>query len=147
MGNCCTKQDVIEIDSARSTQGSSSHRNSSILFEKFSKQTDYKKKYEYIQMLGSGSFGKVRLYVDRQCKTLRYAIKTLKKDFLNKHMIDSIEREVDILRSLDHPNIVKYFETYEDDHFIHIVMEYIPGDNLFKVITNKKYFIFSSKRF
>ena len=145
MGNCCTKQDVIEIDSARSTQGSSSHRNSSILFEKFSKQTDYKKKYEYIQMLGSGSFGKVRLYVDRQCKTLRYAIKTLKKDFLNKHMIDSIEREVDILRSLDHPNIVKYFETYEDDHFIHIVMEYIPGDNLFKVITNKKYFKFTEK--
>ena len=145
MGNCCTKQDVIEIDSARSTQGSSSHRNSSILFEKFSKQTDYKKKYEYIQMLGSGSFGKVRLYVDRQCKTLRYAIKTLKKDFLNKHMIDSIEREVDILRSLDHPNIVKYFETYEDDHFIHIVMEYIPGDNLFKLITNKKYFKFTEK--
>ena len=145
MGNCCTKQDVIEIDSARSTQGSSSHRDSSILFEKFSKQTDYKKKYEYIQMLGSGSFGKVRLYVDRQCKTLRYAIKTLKKDFLNKHMIDSIEREVDILRSLDHPNIVKYFETYEDDHFIHIVMEYIPGDNLFKVITNKKYFKFTEK--
>ena len=145
MGNFCTKQDVIEIDSARSTQGSSSHRNSSILFEKFSKQTDYKKKYEYIQMLGSGSFGKVRLYVDRQCKTLRYAIKTLKKDFLNKHMIDSIEREVDILRSLDHPNIVKYFETYEDDHFIHIVMEYIPGDNLFKVITNKKYFKFTEK--
>ena len=145
MGNCCTKQDVIEIDSARSTQGSSSHRNSSILFEKFSKQTDYKKKYEYIQMLGSGSFGKVRLYIDKECKSLRYAIKTLKKDFLNKHMIDSIEREVDILRSLDHPNIVKYFETYEDDHFIHIVMEYIPGDNLFKVITNKKYFKFTEK--
>ena len=144
MGNCCARQEVVELESARSTSGSS-HRNSSILFEKFSKQTDYKKKYEYIQMLGSGSFGKVRLYVDRQCKTLRYAIKTLKKDFLNKHILDSIEREVDILRSLDHPNIVKYFETYEDDHFIHIVMEYIPGDNLFKLITNKKYFKFTEK--
>ena len=145
MGNCCTKQDVIEIDSARSTQGSSSHRNSSILFEKFSKQTDYKKKYEYIQMLGSGSFGKVRLYVDRQCKTLRYAIKTLKKDFLNKHMIDSIEREVDILRSLDHPNIVKYFETYEDECYLHIVMEYIAGDNLFRVLTDQKGFKFTER--
>ena len=144
MGNCCARQEVVELESARSTSGSS-HRNSSILFEKFSKQTDYKKKYEYIQMLGCGAFGKVRLYVDRQCKSFRYAIKTLKKDYFNKHILDSIEREVDILRSLDHPNIVKYFETYEDDHFIHIVMEYIPGDNLFKLITNKKYFKFTEK--
>ena len=144
MGNCCRKQEVIEIDSARSTSGSS-NRNSSILFEKFSKQTDYRKKYEYIQMLGSGSFGKVRLYVDKKCKSLRYAIKTLKKDYFNKHVLDSIEREVDILRSLDHPNIVKYFETYEDEHFIHIVMEYIPGDNLFKIISNKRYFNFTEK--
>ena len=144
MGNCCGKNEVIEAESVRSTTGSS-HRNSSILFEKFSKQTDYKKKYEYIQILGSGAFGKVRLYVDRQCKSMRYAIKTLKKDFFNKHNLESLEREVDILRSLDHPNIVKYFETYEDDHFIHIVMEYIPGDNLFKVITNKKYFKFTEK--
>ena len=50
MGNCCARQEVVELESARSTSGSS-HRNSSILFEKFSKQTDYKKKYEYIQML------------------------------------------------------------------------------------------------
>ena len=69
MGNCCARQEVVELESARSTSGSS-HRNSSILFEKFSKQTDYKKKYEYIQMLGCGAFGKVRLYVDRQCKRL-----------------------------------------------------------------------------
>ena len=144
MGNCCGKNEVIEAESQKSTTGSS-HRNSSILFEKFSKQTDYKKKYEYIQILGSGAFGKVRLYVDRHCKSMLYAIKTLKKDFFNKHNLESIEREVDILRSLDHPNIVKYFETYEDDHFIHIVMEYIPGDNLFKVITNKKYFKFTEK--
>ena len=144
MGNCCGKNEVIEAESQKSTTGSS-HRNSSILFEKFSKQTDYKKKYEYIQILGSGAFGKVRLYVDRHCKSMLYAIKTLKKDFFNKHNLESIEREVDILRSLDHPNIVKYFETYEDDHFIHIVMEYIPGDNSFKVITNKKYFKFTEK--
>ena len=144
MGNCCGKNEVIEAESVRSTTGSS-HRNSSILFEKFSKQTDYKKKYEYIKILGSGAFGKVRLYVDRQCKSMRYAIKTLKKDFFNKHNLESLEREVDILRSLDHPNIVKYFETDEDEHFIHIVMEYIPGDNLFKVITNKKYFKFTEK--
>ena len=145
MGNvCCGNQEVMEAESAKSTS-ESSHRNSSIILGKISKQQNYKKKYEYIQMLGSGAFGKVRLYIDRECKSLRYAIKTLKKDFFNKHSLESIEREVDILRSLDHPNIVKYFETYEDDFYIHIVMEYIPGYNLFKLLTNKKYFKFTEK--
>ena len=40
---------------------------------------------------------------------------------------------------------IKYFETYEDEHFLHIVMEYIPGDNLFKMITNKSYVSFTEK--
>ena len=135
MGNCCGKNQVIDGESIRTSP--SSKRSSSIILENFSKQTDYKKKYEYIQMIGCGSFGKVRLFLDRQCKVFKYAIKTLKKDYFNKHNLESIIREVDILRSLDHPNIVKYFETYEDENYIHIVMEYIPGDNLFKVITNK----------
>jgi calcium-dependent protein kinase len=96
-------------------------------------------------MLGNGGFGKVRLYRDKLSKELKFAIKTLKKDFLNPHSLKSLEEEVSILRTLDHPNIVKYFETYEDDFYIHIVMEYIPGDNLFKVITNRKYNQFSEK--
>jgi calcium-dependent protein kinase len=120
-------------------------RRGSIFLEKFSKQADYKKKYEYISMLGNGGFGKVRLYRDKLSKELKFAIKTLKKDFLNPHSLKSLEEEVSILRTLDHPNIVKYFETYEDDFYIHIVMEYIPGDNLFKVITNRKYNQFSEK--
>jgi len=78
MGNCCGKLEVVEIDSARSTTGSS-NRNSSILFEKFSKQTDYRKKYEYIQMLGSGSFGKVRLYVDKKMQKFKICNKNIKK--------------------------------------------------------------------
>jgi calcium-dependent protein kinase len=142
MGACCNKRENLTITNRRS---SISSRRGSILFEKFSKQSDYKKKYEYINMIGNGGFGKVRLYRDKNCKDFKYAIKTLKKDFLNPHSIQSIIEEVNILRGLDHPNIVKYFETYEDDLYIHIVMEYIPGDNLFKMVTNRNYTKFGEK--
>lgn len=141
MCGCCTSNNIVELNKTQST----SHRSSSIIFDKFSKVGDYKKKYEYISTIGNGTFGKVRLYRDRKCKSISYAIKTLKKDIFNRHSIDSIKREVEILRSLDHPNIVKYFETYEDDIYLHIVMEYIPGDNLFKMITNKTYVNFTEK--
>src|SRR5690242_8319650 len=125
---CCSKRENLTLNSRRASLAS---RKGSILLEKFSKQADYKKKYEYISMLGNGGFGKVRLYRDKGNKELKFAIKTLKKDFLNPHNIRALQGEVDILRTLDHPNIVKYFETYEDDFYINIVMEYIPGDNLF----------------
>ena len=137
MGNCCQHPEVVETQSNRSTTANTSRRNSSIIFDKYSKQKDFRKKYEYISLIGNGSFGKVRLFVERECKSFKYAIKTIKKDIFNPYNIQCIKREIDILRSLDHPNIVKYFETYEDENYLHIVMEYIPGDNLFQVLTEK----------
>ena len=137
MGSCCQHPEVIETQSNKSTTANSSRRNSSFIFDKYSKQKDFRKKYEYISLIGSGSFGKVRLFVERECKSFKYAIKTIKKDFFNQYHIKSLKNELEILRSLDHPNIVKYFETYEDEKYLHIVMEYIPGDNLFKVLTEK----------
>jgi calcium-dependent protein kinase len=142
MGGCCNKRDNMAVTTRR---GSTASRKGSIFIEKISKLEDYKRKYEYISMLGNGGFGKVRLYRDRHVKELKFAIKTLKKDYLNENNIKSLRDEVQILAQLDHPNIVKYFETFEDDFYIHIVMEYIPGDNLFKVVTNKKYNHFTEK--
>ena len=46
-----------------------------------------------------------------------------------------IIEEVGILNRLDHPNIVKYFETYDDNRYMYLVMEYIKGQQLFEKIT------------
>ena len=39
-----------------------------------------------------------------------------------------------ILTKLDHPNIVKYYETYDDVKYMYLVMEYCPGGELFDKI-------------
>lgn len=49
--------------------------------------------------------------------------------------IDMIMEEVAILNQLDHPNIVKYYETYNDQKYIYLVMELISGKPLFDRIT------------
>lgn len=136
---CCNSPRVIE--NKKNTKISKKkfiNKKNSILLDKISKVTDFKKKYEFISVLGSGGFGKVRLFRDRVCPEMKYAIKTLKKNFFNGHAIDSIVREVSIIMQLDHPNIVKYFETFEDEHYIHIVMEFIPGESLFCILWNNK---------
>ena len=62
------------------------------------------------------------------------AIKVLDKQKLSEN-IECIMEEVAILNKLDHPNIVKYFETYDDTKYIYLVMEYISGCQLFDKIT------------
>ena len=93
------------------------------------------------QVIGTGAFGKVYKTYRKKDKTSSVAIKVLDKVAL-QNSLEQIMREVQILNSVDHPNIVKYFETYDDKTNLFLVMEYIQGVELFEAIThaNKKRF-------
>jgi len=41
-----------------------------------------------------------------------------------------LKRELNILRNLDHPNVARFYETYEDEYYVHFVMEYCDGGDL-----------------
>ncbi len=66
------------------------------------------------------------------------AIKVISKAKLSREEIDALHDEVAILQKLDHPNIVKYYETYDDVKFIYLVMELCPGGELFDKITKNQ---------
>jgi serine/threonine protein kinase len=72
----------------------------------------------------------------------KVAIKVMNKNKLKDHL-DAIQEEVSILTRLDHPNIVKYYETYIDDKYIYLVMEYIGGGELFDKIAQQENQVFS----
>ena len=93
-------------------------------------------------MLGAGAFGKVFKACNNHDKSRLVAIKVLDKVKLAKN-INNIIQEVTYLNSLDHPNIVKYYETYNDEKFIYLVMEYIPGKPLFEKIIDQPANMFS----
>ena len=46
-------------------------------------------------------------------------------------------KEISIMRQLDNPNIVNLYEVYEDDDFIHLVLEYIRGGDLRYIVKLK----------
>ena len=78
-------------------------------------------------------------------KTSLVAIKVLDKHKL-ADKIDSIMNEVSILNNLDHPNIVKYFETYDDKKYLYLVMEFVKGKTLLKEITDHEVDEFTEKK-
>ena len=56
-----------------------------------------------------------------------FAVKIINKEKMNEEELIGLQNEVEILTQLDHPNIVKLFEIFEDDDFFYMVMEMLTG--------------------
>lgn len=69
----------------------------------------------------------------------KFAVKIVEKNVI-KEDIKLLKREIDIMKKVDHPNILKHFEIYEDDVNVYIVMELIHGSELFDRIVDKGYY-------
>ena len=63
-----------------------------------------------------------------------YAIKSISNRNLTKKDYEDLVKEVDIISGLDHPNIIKFYETYHDEYFFHIVMELCKGKEVYSKI-------------
>ena len=56
------------------------------------------------------------------------------KEKIESDVLSVIRRELEILRQLDHPNVIKYYDVYEDKRYIHVVMELCKGGDLLSSI-------------
>lgn len=91
--------------------------------------------YTFIRLIAKGSFSRVKLaYKNNDGESFKYGIKIVNKKGICILVKNSILNELGILATLDHPNIVKIFEVYEDEHNYYIVMEYLGGGTLLRVI-------------
>ena len=93
--------------------------------------------FEAIKVIGRGAFGEVRL-----CRRKDeapgpdaeiYAIKVLrKKEMRQKDQVAHVRAERDVMRTAaaGNPWVVKLFSSFDDDEFLYLVMEYLPGGDL-----------------
>eukprot|EP00928_Gymnodinium_smaydae_P078731 TRINITY_DN62820_c0_g1_i1.p1 TRINITY_DN62820_c0_g1~~TRINITY_DN62820_c0_g1_i1.p1 ORF type:complete len:546 (-),score=139.23 TRINITY_DN62820_c0_g1_i1:226-1863(-) len=89
------------------------------------------------RVLGQGSYGSVRKVVHRVTGEVR-AVKTVMKTKAEK--LTRLQREIAIMKRLDHPNIVNLIETFEDAKAVHLAMELCQGGELFERIIEAKCF-------
>ena len=87
------------------------------------KEGDVYKFYYPESVLGEGAFGKVLKVVHKGSGLLR-AMKVLKRDKLredSQYNIGRLFEEFSILRELDHPNIIKLYEVFQDEHHWYMI--------------------------
>lgn len=60
-----------------------------------------------------------------------YALKSIQLRLVEAKYLDELRNEIAVLRSLDHPNIVKAYEVYETRRNIYVLMEYCSGGDLY----------------
>lgn len=100
---------------------------------------DLKETYNIDQnVLGSGSYGKVFKASDKKDGSMQIAIKVINKQKLDPDDLESLKNEVRLMQQVDHPNIVKYYETYDDSKYIYLCMELCTGGELFEKVTKRK---------
>ena len=86
-------------------------------------------KYEIIRELGSGSYGKVYLARTKRSGE-QVAVKEIKLSDQSPSESAKAAKEVNLLKSLKHPHIVRLIDSVQDKNTMYIVMEYVDGGDL-----------------
>eukprot|EP00929_Paragymnodinium_shiwhaense_P058567 TRINITY_DN2932_c0_g2_i1.p1 TRINITY_DN2932_c0_g2~~TRINITY_DN2932_c0_g2_i1.p1 ORF type:complete len:525 (+),score=165.30 TRINITY_DN2932_c0_g2_i1:97-1575(+) len=89
------------------------------------------------KILGEGSYGTVSRATNRSTQVVR-AVKSISKAQMKN--IERFKQEIAIMKLMDHPNIIRLFETFADHRNIYLVMELCTGGELFDRIIDVGHF-------
>ncbi|GAA5881644.1 hypothetical protein JCM16303_005525 [Sporobolomyces ruberrimus] len=96
--------------------------------------------YILLQTLGEGEFGKVKLGVHGERWGEDVAIKLIKRGNVDTAQRgEKVRREIEVLKMVRHPNIVRLYDVIETEKYIGIVLEYASGGELFDHILAHRY--------
>ncbi|XP_061043399.1 serine/threonine-protein kinase 36 isoform X2 [Eubalaena glacialis] len=89
-------------------------------------------KYHVLEMIGEGSFG--RVYKGRRKYSAQVvALKFIPKLGRSEKELRNLQREIEIMRGLRHPNIVHMLDSFETDKEVVVVTDYAEGE-LFQIL-------------
>ena len=84
--------------------------------------------------IGEGTFGKVKIGLHETTRA-KVAVKILEKSkIVDVSDAERVQREIHILKIVQHPHVVQLYEIIETDKKLYLIMEYASGGELFDYI-------------
>jgi len=120
------------------------HKDNNVMLEwsdYLRKLLQYRNIFEYYTLntiLGEGSQGEV-FYSENLKTREEVAVKILKKKSEAKSNWASIKSEIDIMKNVNHPNIIRFIDNFENSEYNFIVMEYLKYGSLQKFLNEQKF--------
>ncbi|OCF37577.1 STE/STE11 protein kinase [Kwoniella heveanensis BCC8398] len=93
-------------------------------------------------LIGAGSFGSVFLGMDAHSgllmavKQVELPTGSARNEERKQSMVSALEREIELLKELQHDNIVQYLDSSADANFLNIFLEYVPGGSVAALLSN-----------
>lgn len=92
--------------------------------------------YEVVKVIGRGAFGEVQLVRHKSTRQV-YAMKLLSKfEMIKRSDSAFFWEERDIMAFANSPWVVQLFYAFQDDRYLYMVMEYMPGGDLVNLMSN-----------
>ncbi|MED6196346.1 hypothetical protein PIB30_046643 [Stylosanthes scabra] len=93
--------------------------------------------FELLTMIGKGAFGEVRVCREKTTGQV-YAMKKLKKsEMLRRGQVEHVRAERNLLAEVDSNCIVKLYCSFQDDEYLYLIMEYLPGGDMMTLLMRK----------
>ncbi|MBA0669834.1 hypothetical protein Goklo_024750, partial [Gossypium klotzschianum] len=93
--------------------------------------------FELLTIIGKGAFGEVRICREKTTGQV-YAMKKLKKsEMLRRGQVEHVKAERNLLAEVDSNCIVKLYFSFQDDDFLYLIMEYLPGGDMMTLLMRK----------
>ncbi|KAF4106905.1 serine/threonine-protein kinase BRSK2 isoform X3 [Onychostoma macrolepis] len=92
--------------------------------------------YRLEKTLGKGQTGLVKLGI--HCITgQKVAVKIVNREKLSESVLMKVEREIAILKLIEHPHVLKLHDVYENNKYLYLVLEHVSGGELFDYLVKK----------
>ncbi|CAI0386153.1 unnamed protein product [Linum tenue] len=93
--------------------------------------------FELLTMIGKGAFGEVRVCREKTSGHV-FAMKKLKKsEMLRRGQVEHVKAERNLLAEVDSNCIVKLYCSFQDEEFLYLIMEYLPGGDMMTLLMRK----------
>lgn len=100
-----------------------------------------------IKIIGKGAFGEVRLVRAKKTGEILAMKKMKKSEMVSKHQVQHIKAEKEVLSIARSPWVVELRYSFQDERYLYLGMEYLPGGDLMSLLIKKEILSEDESRF